>query len=239
MTSRKKAQEWDHVEIIAIPGRTGSAVDKEDGLLQCIDEEDAADDLRDEEEPEEGEMAAAEKGDGSLRHPEVQCKYCKHKFHGGATRIRQHLLGLKKDVKKCSNCPTVVKKALEEWIVKMAAEKEKKRRLAELDAETSAQAKDGGNAAKKRKGMLQATIGPLFKRTKQAEVDDAWEKAFVANGIAFNVARDPTFRAAVSLTARTADPNYQLPSYQALRGPLLDRARQALEKDLKVVTLLQ
>ena len=40
------------------------------------------------------------KPDGSKRgDPEVSCIYCLHSFRGGASRIRDHLLGTHKDCK--------------------------------------------------------------------------------------------------------------------------------------------
>ena len=59
------------------------------------------------------------KGEGtSTKDPKVECKYCSAKFHGGATRILFHLLGVKnKGVQPCSGeIPDKVLKQLQtEW----------------------------------------------------------------------------------------------------------------------------
>ena len=40
--------------------------------------------------------------------PEVKCKSCHKTFNGGATRIREHILGISGNVRACSNPDPVV-----------------------------------------------------------------------------------------------------------------------------------
>lgn len=83
------------------------------------------------------EKVAVEAGEAgtpasSSKDPKVKCKFCGFVFHGGATRILFHLLGLKGGgVKRCTgNMPEEVRSQLAE----MEEEKEAKRRRSSQSA---------------------------------------------------------------------------------------------------------
>lgn len=232
MPPKVRAREWEHVTILKNKmGKETSSLEEEQSLMDEMDMEEAANGAEG-----AGSAIPSQSKNGSstdtLRHPLVKCNYCDHEFHGGATRIRQHFLGdpKKKDVRICLECPKALTDSLQKWVQESEAKKAKKRCLEALDMVASATGEDSA----RKKGPAQGTIASMFKRAKQTELDDAWERAFVANGIAFNVANDPSFRAAVRLTAGTACDTYELPKYNAMRGPLLERARKTVEEELKV-----
>lgn len=54
----------------------------------------------------------------------VGCKYCLNFFNGGITRLKKHMLGIKKDCVSCTQVPDHVK----EKMLALIAENEKKER---------------------------------------------------------------------------------------------------------------
>jgi hypothetical protein len=170
---------------------------------------------------------------GTRKEPRVRCSYCEKEYTGGVTRIRAHVLGNKPGlgVGKCAGTVQAVPPEVTQRLQKFEDEKElaeqKKRRREQLQraasgAQTNLEASSSGQ---------QSTIHSAFNRADKSEVDRKVAQFFYANGIPFNVARNPFWKEAVEAIA-SAGKRYTPPASEQLRTNLLEKEVEALRLDM-------
>lgn len=146
--------------------------------------------------------------------PQVKCKSCHKTFNGGATRIREHILGISGNVRSCSNAVSVVGALLR----KKDEETAGKKRAAEAAA--SAAASCSASSVKR-----QRTIAECAQEHTKATLHATVASFFYANGIPFNVARSQEFK---DMVHKLTNGTYKPPGSEALRTNLLDKVTAAL-----------
>ncbi len=167
---------------------------------------------------------------GRNKDPRVNCSYCGKDYTGGVTRIRAHILGNKSQlgVAKCQGeVPAEVVDRLK--LAEEAKEREAQRKRRREQLQRAASGAQSTLSASK--SGTQSSIQAAFARADKSEVDAAVARCFYANGIPFNVARNPFFKDAVAAIA-AAGPGYKPPSSETLRTTLLEREKESLSKDI-------
>ncbi|GAQ91180.1 hypothetical protein KFL_007390040 [Klebsormidium nitens] len=181
----------------------------------------------------EWDLVAVLEDRGNRREPRVSCNYCGKEMTAGATRIRAHILGIKPGLGagKCTESKEAVPPEVRQRLQKTEDEKEqeeqRKRRREQLQrvassAQSSLQASGSGR---------QSSIQSAFARADKSEVDRSVARFFYANGIPFNVARNPFFKEAVSAIAAAGN-TYKPPGSKALRSNLLEKELDELQTDI-------
>lgn len=183
--------------------------------------------------------------------PKVQCIFCDKVFHGGATRIRAHILGDKPAIGVAS-CPRMIAalntpipdpddddkrdaysllKAIQSQKDDIAFARMKKRKQIQLG-----QALDSKQvaAANGQRTMRQATVAAQFRHDNKEQLDSLWATFFYACGVPFRVTEDPTFLEAVTATAKFGMA-YATPTRYRLSSSLLDKACAGIEFEIQVI----
>lgn len=147
--------------------------------------------------------------------PTVQCVHCDRQFTGGTTRVAAHLIGKPgQGVAACRNAPEDIVLKLTDLENQKRVAADKKRKLQMLDRATSSQQQSGTPS-------VQSTLEAAFAKADKSAVDAAVTKFFVANGLAFNVAKSKYWLECVKAIASFGT-GYVPPKYDRLRGSLLD-----------------
>jgi len=165
----------------------------------------------------------------------VNCTLCDFEFNGSYTRVRAHLLKIKGEGVRV--CPKVnptklaeLKRLDNEATLKIENSKKKKVSLPPVSEERK-QTSSGG-VHQKLKGPLEASFNIQARDALDCEI----ARMFYSPGLAFHLARSPYYRSAFSYAANTSNlSGYVPPSYNKLRGPLLDKERAHVENLLQPI----
>jgi hypothetical protein len=164
----------------------------------------------------------------SQNQPLVECYYCQKQFHGGATRIRAHVLGDRPavGVSKCLSPSPAAFGELHHFQSQKDEAASKKRKVEQLNR-LDRREQLSENVGK------QSTIGMQFRSCDKSTVDAAWARAMYSKGLPFHLIDDPQFKEAVKLTAAFG-PSYSLPSAYRVSHKLLDAEVESVTKELNV-----
>lgn len=108
----------------------------------------------------------------------VRCKYCKQVLHGGITRLKQHLVGIKGNCVQCAQVPDVVKEKVKAILEKNQRKKEaKESNYQELMSDVHIGEEDEEDPAGEGEGSSRQSIfrpmkkvkGPLDKYSRSTE----------------------------------------------------------------------
>jgi hypothetical protein len=166
----------------------------------------------------EKEIDEGQKGDLT-----VKCSHCDKIFKGGATRIRAHLFGTRLGVAACEKVQPDQLVQLREDADRKAAAKQEKERKRKLD--------DIGRACFERQAVRQTSISTAFSKQDKELTDSAVAQFFYANGISFNVAKNPYFKRMVE-ALKCAPAGYKPPGINPLRETLLDKETERVKLQL-------
>ena len=156
------------------------------------------------------------------------CKHCKNSFAGSYTRIHAHFFrpaaGKRSKIRRCD----ITNNQSEFIALKRRVEKaEKNDVFSSLKTSTITKKQTMGVAAMK---PIQAT----FNVMEREMVDLKMMRGLCANGMPFNVVRNPQFGEMVTAINR-APKDYKASSFERARTTLLDEFKRDLEKDLSSV----
>jgi hypothetical protein len=159
--------------------------------------------------------------------PRLHASFAKKSFERGqSSRIRAHLLGNKSAV-GVTACKGVIPDNVVDKLVALETEKtreeQRKRSCQQLEIATSAPAGEPT--------LTQPSLAATLQRGNYSEVHRVVARAFYANGMSFNIARNPFWKDAVKATAG-AGPNYKPPGYEALRTHMLEKKKEDLDRQL-------
>ncbi|KAL6976600.1 hypothetical protein U1Q18_052716 [Sarracenia purpurea var. burkii] len=165
---------------------------------------------------------ASGKNPGGAKHWE--CKHCKATFVSTYTRIHTHFFGAPAGKKaEIKRCPALLKD-------RTSFEKiRKKVECAEKEGVSSAlkNSKLTHRQAIRGKGLLEESFALMDRHA----VDSTIVSALCANGIPFNVLRNPQFCRRVTAINR-GPKGYKAPSFEKARTSLLDEVKTSVEKEL-------
>lgn len=99
----------------------------------------------------------------SRSKPTVECCHCGETYSAGVTRLKQHFRGDSDQVRACPNCPTDLKLQLQAEQAGKKAGEARKRKLEQLDKDTS-----GPSSVPLPGG--QTTVTQLFAKGEQHQV---------------------------------------------------------------------
>ena len=159
--------------------------------------------------------------------PEVQCKYCQHRFRAGAGRIRSHLLGTKDGVSACSEVPDIVTYALKRKQTEKSEETAAKKRKQELDLQTRSSSDPETSDSSKVN-----PISTAYAKVDKAGTDAAIARYFYDNGLPFHSARSQTYVDMVHSINRMP-PGYNPPNVKQLREGLLIAEKARIDAQLQ------
>jgi Protein of unknown function (DUF 659) len=176
----------------------------------------------------------------------VKCNHCEKTFHGGAKRLRGHILcDPKSGVSACTRPPAAV-------VAEMAALERKAGKkqtcsqatlaqgalFSQPSAGSPASGSGSGSGSGSRSGrsrpLSQRSVASMFRSAELDVVNAAVARLFYACGIPFNVARSPFFADAVSAIAAYGCGNrgeFRAPGYNLLRTSLLDAEVRSVQKE--------
>ncbi|MCO5570264.1 hypothetical protein L7F22_023983 [Adiantum nelumboides] len=141
------------------------------------------------------------------------CSFCKADYAGSYSRVRAHLLGIKKQgIGLC-----------------LKATSEDKEFMAREEHESSNK-KEKESSQLKRKAHGQHSLESMFNASCREEVDEAVARCFYACGLSFTLARSPYFSEMVSAIASFGK-GYKAPNYQKLRTTLLANEKGRIERN--------
>ncbi|KAH7442960.1 hypothetical protein KP509_02G010000 [Ceratopteris richardii] len=185
-----------------------------------------------------------------------QCKYCSHKFDGGPSRIRAHILGLPGyGVSPCGKVPNNVKEALKKSIGHANVGTSNVPNVDDIvdDVEIDHASNDTqnvhGHVDLEESGQASKNVHPSsFKKRKlsQQGISKAWNveackkakialrRFFYAEDIPFWKVRSPYFKDMVAAIGH-AGPSFVAPSFYALRKTELNDEIQVIANDLNVI----
>jgi hypothetical protein len=157
------------------------------------------------------------------------CNHCNQRFTSSYTRIHVHFFGptpgKKADIKRC---PSLIKdRAKYERLLKRVKEAEQVGVSKSLKNSTFSSKQQCSASSKK-------TIEQSFGVMERNQVDMKIMRGLCANGIPFNVLRNPQFLEMISAVIK-APPGYKPPSSEKARTVLLDECVREVEKDLTPV----
>ena len=155
------------------------------------------------------------------------CKHCKNSFTGSYTRIHAHFFGLavgkRPEIRRCD----ITNNRSEFIAFRRVEEAEKNGVSSSLKTSTITTKQSMGVAAMK-------PIQGAFNVMEREMVDLKIMRGLYANGIPFNVLRNPQFGEIVTAINR-APKYYKAPSFERARTTLLDECKMDLEKDLSSI----
>jgi hypothetical protein len=152
------------------------------------------------------------------------CNHCHKQFTSSYTRIHNHFFGPQPGKKpQIGRCQAVMKnRTLFERLKKDVEQAEKMGVSPSLKHST---------ITKKHIPVVNKPLQDAFGMMEREAVDMKVIRGLCANGIAFNVLRNPQFHEMISAVNR-APKGYKLPSYEKARTTLLDQCRRGVENDL-------
>ncbi|XP_022003418.2 uncharacterized protein LOC110900866 [Helianthus annuus] len=152
------------------------------------------------------------------------CNHCKCTFTSTYTRIHYHFFGAdgkKADIKRCS--------------VLLRDQEKLKRLLNKVkEAESGGVSKSLKNSVLSKNSSSKKRLEESFAMLERNEVDLKIIRGLCANGIPFNVLRNPQFLEMVSAIKKAPD-GYKPPSSEKARTTLLDACVRDVEKELAPV----
>ena len=152
------------------------------------------------------------------------CNHCRSSFTSSYTRIHYHFFGpppgTKPGIKRCLSL--MGDRATYEKVRQKVYEAEKKGISSTLKNST---------LTKRQPSSSSPSIVDSFKIMDRDEVDMMVMKGLCANGIPFNVLRNPQFHDMISAINK-GPKGYKCPSYEKARTTLLDACKRSVEKDL-------
>ncbi|KAJ9548765.1 hypothetical protein OSB04_021308 [Centaurea solstitialis] len=193
-------------------------VDEDENQTQQVKKKPTPTDQKDQKKPLQEEVtydgSGSNKAGGS--RPWV-CKHCIGKFTSSYTRIHYHFFGDRR-------CETLLRDR----------EKHEKLWRKVQDAEHIGVSKTLKNSVLSKNASSKKRIEESFAIMKRNAVDMKIVRGLCANGIPFNVLRNPQFVEMVNAIKRAPD-GYKPPSYEKARTVLLDECVRDVEKDLTSV----
>ena len=153
------------------------------------------------------------------------CKHCKQVFTSSYTRIHAHFFGPEPG-KRCDiqRCPIMLKD-------RKQMEKLRKRVQEAEKAGVSSSLKSSTISKRFSQVPMMKSVGDAFGIMERDAVDLKVIRGLTANGITFNVLRNPQFNEMVA-TINKGPKGYKAPSFEKARTTLLDKCKRSVEKDL-------
>ncbi|WCJ21049.1 hAT transposon superfamily [Euphorbia peplus] len=179
-----------------------------------------------------------------------QCNYCKKEFTGSASRVKNHLLKLA--VGGVQICDTIEKDTLEQ-VQKVVAEELAKKSKAKphpfalpTSRSSSIASPLGGTAGtgafrvegvnpfdqRKRKASITNPLEKLANNERRDQLHSEIARMFYSGGLPFHLARNPYFISSYTMAANQNLVGYLPPGYNLLRTTLLDKEKEAVERQL-------
>ncbi|XP_020271472.1 uncharacterized protein LOC109846637 [Asparagus officinalis] len=181
----------------------------------------------------------------------LYCKFCNHHITAGVTRLKHHLAGTHKGVRKCDKVPELVKKQCVEALKEMETGKAKKAALVRSigrmedshshveDAESQElESGQGSNAQQSRSfGPLdtfvnvqgrQTTMENRYKIEQRDEVVQKIGRCIFANGLSFNLLSSPYWREMVDVIGKFG-PGLKQPSPYEIRTRVLKKEVEGID----------
>ncbi|XP_062011882.1 uncharacterized protein LOC133728490 [Rosa rugosa] len=156
------------------------------------------------------------------------CKHCNIQFKSSYTRIHYHffgnLPGKKSEIRRCQSL--INNREEYERVRRMVMEAEKKGVSSSLKSSTILRQQPQKSTA--------GALDDMFKIMDKNSVDMKVMRGLCANGIPFNVLRNPQFHEMIS-AINHAPQGYKAPSSEKARTTLLDECKRSLEKELAPV----
>ncbi|PRQ20008.1 putative ribonuclease H-like domain-containing protein [Rosa chinensis] len=156
------------------------------------------------------------------------CKHCNGKFSSSYTRIHYHFFGTppgkKSEIRRCREL--LANREEYERVRRMVMEAEKKG--------VSSSLKNSTLLRQQPKKSTASALDDMFKIMDKNSVDMKVMRGLCANGIPFNVLRNPHFHEMIS-AINNGIRGYKAPSYEKARTTLLDECKRSLENELAPV----
>ncbi|KAK1280266.1 hypothetical protein QJS04_geneDACA017688 [Acorus gramineus] len=166
----------------------------------------------------------------------IKCKYCKEEFSCSIARMKFHLGGkVGKDIKVCNAVPDSVQ-TIARGLIEEAGKKGKKCGSENISSSSGLGSQTTNlidlsveEHDRQIRGVYQSTVSTLIRKKEKEAADLAIGRFFIANNIAFNVARSSEFINAIGAVANHG-PGYKPPSSETIRTKLLcDLKEEATE----------
>ncbi|KAF2289511.1 hypothetical protein GH714_036765 [Hevea brasiliensis] len=174
-------------------------------------------------------VIGASKGKNSGGTKCWSCKHCNNQFNSSYTRIHYHFFGAppgKKAGIQC--CPALMKDRVKYDKVRRIVEEAKK-------SGVSSSLKNSTICTKLKPIVAKANpIASAFSMMERDAVDLKVMRGLCANGIPFNVLRNPQFCEMI-IAINNAPKGYKAPSYEKARTILSDECKRDVEKDLAMI----
>ncbi|XP_038709524.1 uncharacterized protein LOC120004292 [Tripterygium wilfordii] len=172
-------------------------------------------------------ISGAAKGKNPGGSKSWTCKHCMGQFTSSYTRIHHHFFGgppgSKSQIKRC------------QALLKNRDEYERvRRRVQEAEKSGVSLSLKNSTITKRQKPLPVKSIEDSFNMMEREVVDLKIIKGLCANGIPFNVLRNPHFCEMVTAINR-GPKGYKPPSFERARTTLLDECKRSVEKDLVVI----
>ncbi|GMI89573.1 hypothetical protein HRI_002626600 [Hibiscus trionum] len=157
------------------------------------------------------------------------CNHCKKSYNSSYSRIHQHFFGLGVGKKsEVARCQTLLTNRAEFQRIRKKVEE------AENVGISLSLSKSTLNNSHSRPTATTCPIAKSFGTVEQHQVDILIVRALCANGIPFNVLRNPNFLAMLK-GVNQAPKGYKPPSFDRARTTLVDECQRQLEKELTPV----
>jgi hypothetical protein len=175
--------------------------------------------------------------EGGFNRQTLYCKLCKVRMMGGITRLKYHLARISgHEVEICKNSTPeimhIANKALEELGLTRDYNKAKKAQF----AKTGGISEEGSSAASippstssyfvsRTTPGAQPSIKSMVKQKEKEEADKLVGKCFLWSDIPFNIAKNNPFYQPMFDAVVVVGPGYKAPTYEELRGPILQNEK--------------
>jgi hypothetical protein len=175
--------------------------------------------------------------EGGFNRQTLYCKLCKVRMMGGITRLKYHLARIPgHEVEICpKSTPEIMhiaNKALEELGLTRDYNKAKKAQF----AKTGGISEEGSSAASippstssyfvsRTTPGAQPSIKSMVKQKEKEEADKLVGKCFLWSDIPFNIAKNNPFYQPMFDAVVVVGPGYKAPTYEELRGPILQNEK--------------